>query len=236
MIVTNDEILNKLSKQFEELQSNLECYLNPPEELSNDLIMSSKMVYDQMKSDETCDSKIEAAPKQLLTRGFEDEQIWQQLNLQNVNVIRASKKIFHNVAADDIALKDDLAQNDINGEDVGDEDFEGENDQIMNEEEEEDEEEDEIDYSDDEDDIEEDEREEINKSQKMYKKSVVDDKFFKLRQLEEFLDQQDKLEEYRRDKEDGPNQGDDEEDDNDEEDFDMFAAEDSGSDFGDDEK
>ena len=221
MIATSNEILDQLSKQFEELQSNLECYLNPTNELNSQMISSSKMIYDQMKTHEGTFS-VDAAPKQLLTRGFENEQIWQQLTLQNAGTLKATKKLLHNFDINDIlletsgseTLKDEEEEDFINDEKLEDEDeFE------MIEKQSDDEEFDEEDIDSDdyvEEDIEEEEDENDKSSsnknkQKSYKTSIVDDKFFKLRQLEEYLDNQDKLEQIRMDNE-GQNVGDDESD------------------------
>ena len=243
MIATNNDILDQLSKQFEELQSNLECYLNPTEELNVQLVSSSKIVFDQMKSQEV-DSVIGAAPKQLLTRGFESEQIWQQLNLQNVGILKVTKRLLHNFDASDITFNDSEVENfEDKEEETEDDEEEQDNFQKIEKDlsseddfDDEDLEEDEIDFLDE--DIEEEDNDNSNnnnKKSKTYKTSVVDDKFFKLRQLEEFLDQQDKLEEIRRDNE-GQNVGDNSDDNDD--DVDLFAEGESGSEskFGDGDK
>ena len=256
MIATNDEILDKLSKQFEELQSNLECYLNPTEELNAQLVSSSKMIYDQMKSQEAA-FVVDTAPKQLLTRGFENEQIWQQLNLQNIGTLKVTKKLLHNFDINDILLDvsevEKFEENENIIEDEGKEE-EFEMMEKQSDDEEFDEEDiDESDYLEEdidesdylEEDIEEAEDEEVDKNgnssmnknkQKSYKASIVDDKFFKLRQLEEFLDNQDKLEQIRMDNE-GQNVGEgDGSDMDDENDIDLFAEDASGSEMGDNEK
>lgn len=244
MIATSNEILDQLSKQFEELQSNLECYLNPTNELNSQMISSSKMIYDQMKTHEVTFS-VDAAPKQLLTRGFENEQIWQQLSLQNAGTLKATKKLLHNFDINDILLETSGSETlkDEEEDFINDEKLEDEDEFEMIEKQSDDEEFDEEDIDSDdyvEEDIEEEEDENDKSSsnknkQKSYKTSIVDDKFFKLRQLEEYLDNQDKLEQIRMDNE-GQNVGDDESDMDDEDNIDLFAEDVSGSDMDDNEK
>lgn len=205
MIATTDEILDKLSKQFEELQSNLECYLNPPEELDGQLISSSKVLYELMKDHENItwkSSKKSFASKELLTKGFDNEQIWQQLQIQNVQQLRHAKSFLRGVNRDLIYLgtKECLdPQIDENGEleeKSGDENADVE-DFVDDDSEQEDFE------LHDEDETEEEENPFVEKK---YKPSIVDDTFFKLRQMEEFLDVQDRLEENKRDEKDQNNE------------------------------
>ncbi|XP_066925619.1 U3 small nucleolar ribonucleoprotein protein MPP10-like [Clytia hemisphaerica] len=239
MIATNDEIFEALSKQFEELQSNLECFLSPQEDLSSQLISSSKVLYDSLEQNDV--TKNNNLPKKLLTKGFDNEQIWQQLNLNNTGLLRNSKKFIGKIENDDISLmpgNDESIEEMQNGDSEYDdfesdaenseEDIEESSDSksVENEGEEVDEE--------DLENIEEFDEEENSKKieAKKYNKSIVDDKFFKLRQLEEFLDQQDRLEELRRDanpdKDDG-GEGSDEEDGD--ENIDMFAEMDDDDDL-----
>jgi len=228
MIATNDEILDKLSKQFEELQSNLECYLIPPEELSNELVSSTKSLYDLMKNHAELEvTKKKSAPQQLLTKNFDNEQIWQQIHLQNVHQLRQTKKLFSNMDKDLITLKADYLDKEIDLEEASESELE--HDENVNAEGEDSEDEEEIeDELDSEDDIEDGEDDMGNNFvEKNYKPSIVDDKFFKLRQLEEFLDQQDKLEELRRDETNQTNTVDSDDDDDiagdENDDIDLFA-------------
>ncbi|XP_046580189.1 U3 small nucleolar ribonucleoprotein protein MPP10-like [Haliotis rubra] len=99
---------------------------------------------------------------------------------------------------------------DVDDFDVGSSDLEMGEDEMMD------------DDDDEEEDIQDDNRQ--KKAKKLKYKSVVDDTFFKLSEMEAFLVQEDAREEKRRRLESGGNDGDESDDDEDEEDdIDMFA-------------
>ena len=229
MIASNEDILNQLTQQFEELQSNLDCYLNPPDELHGELISSSKTLYDLMKNhDPNIPSKNSYAPKELLTRDLDNEQVWQQLQLNNNQQLKYFRSTLKNLTVENIHLdkkaadkknfnnqNENTKKKNVKFEDI-DSDLMSDDEDIVDEDEM-------IDFDEDEEEL------ASKTTNKKYKSTIVDDNFFKLRQMEEFLNEQDRLEELKRDgkekKEDDESDDDDEEDDFEDE-IDMFGSED----------
>lgn len=221
MISSKEEIFDELTKQFQELQSNLDCYLNPPDDLHSGLISSSKTLYDLMKSHEN-DAPLNRSyvPKQLLTRGFDSEQVWQQLQLYNTSHLKYSRNAFKDLNIGNVHLghvKSSKPKQNLKVEESVSEKRvkfkELENDLLSDDEEDE-----EIDLGEDGEEFE----QTINKT---YKPSIVDDNFFKLRQMEEFLIEQDKLEELKRDGKESK-ENDDSDNEDLEEEIDFFGSDD----------
>lgn len=197
--------LDRLTKQFDKICSNPETFLDPQTNLSNEFISSSKYLYDFMKEFESNYTKRGNSLQELLVTGFDNEQIWQQIELQNNNFVKLSR---NNVKALESlhgnATKSEVIDRaDVDNDDV---DNEVEENNITDE-------------DNDDEDIE-DEDETSSAPIKKYKSTVVDDTFFKLREMEDFLDQQDRLEEIQRDG-GGPGTNDDDDD------IDFFKAENS---------
>ncbi|XP_071098708.1 U3 small nucleolar ribonucleoprotein protein MPP10-like [Haliotis cracherodii] len=243
-------------KDFSTLLEKPEVFLSTQPSLCKKLRTATKAVYDFAKTQESGFPSGEGALPRLIVKDFDEEQIWQEIELQNTHSV---KKLLFAVSGvltkKNISFKGgakpspkkwkkgkgegekvELAENDEDeassdedaedeelrriktrlerGEDsddfdVGSSDLEMGEDEMMEEEEEE-------------DDIEEDNKQ--KKRKKLKYKSVVDDKFFKLSEMEAFLVQEDAREEKRRRLESGGDDGDesdDEEDDGD--DIDMFA-------------
>uniref|UniRef100_A0A7N6AR36 U3 small nucleolar ribonucleoprotein protein MPP10 n=1 Tax=Anabas testudineus TaxID=64144 RepID=A0A7N6AR36_ANATE len=166
-------------------------------------------LYDLHKAEEPADYK--GSPlAQLMVENFDEEQIWQELELQNNAVLK------HFKTAIDEALSDETLTLLVEEEEeYDDEEEDGEN---VNEEEEEEEEEEapsrqsekvaekaEDDYTDEDSDLDFDvdalEKREKQKKETKWKgsktkvvPSEVDDKFFKLSEMETFLDEMDKRE------------------------------------------
>uniref|UniRef100_A0A7N6FM86 U3 small nucleolar ribonucleoprotein protein MPP10 n=1 Tax=Anabas testudineus TaxID=64144 RepID=A0A7N6FM86_ANATE len=169
----------------------------------------TKTLYDLHKAEEPADYK--GSPlAQLMVENFDEEQIWQELELQNNAVLK------HFKTAIDEALSDETLTLLVEEEEeYDDEEEDGEN---VNEEEEEEEEEEapsrqsekvaekaEDDYTDEDSDLDFDvdalEKREKQKKETKWKgsktkvvPSEVDDKFFKLSEMETFLDEMDKRE------------------------------------------
>ena len=96
--------LKQLSKQFEELYSNPESYLDPPETLKRDLISTSKTLYDFMKNFESDYVSKKNSLNELLVSGFDNEQIWQEIQLQNSPCLSFLKKNLNALTVSNIAL------------------------------------------------------------------------------------------------------------------------------------
>lgn len=176
-----------------------------------------KTLYDFSKSKEDdCKKSLDTLPE-LLLEGMDEEQIWQQLELQNTSVfpdfISTTSKLLsfgdsklylgiNEPIEDDLELEEDEMNSDF------------------------DEEESENDLEDGEDDESEDEdiftksKKKVSKvtkkPKKSYRKTVVDDSFFKLNEMAEFLEVEDRKEMNR--------QKGIVEENSDDEDFDMFAG------------
>ncbi|XP_022410260.1 U3 small nucleolar ribonucleoprotein protein MPP10 [Delphinapterus leucas] len=221
-----------------------ECFLTIQDELASKFTSLTKVLYDFNKILEN-DRKRGSPLQRLMINNFDDEQIWQQLELQNEPILQ----YFQNAVSE--AIKDEdislLSENEVQEceEDASEMEAGGEEDleQDLEEEEEkvsdlsgDDPEEDErainsskldlrksADFSDEDSDLDFD----ISKLEQQSKvqnkvprrpaeKSIVDDKFFKLSEMESFLENIEKEEEQK--------------DDEEEEDIDFFEDVDSDED------
>ncbi|KAK6153289.1 hypothetical protein DH2020_012928 [Rehmannia glutinosa] len=156
-------------------------YLTPSSELSNAARLASEYLFSSLSP---------YAPKspftQLLTEGFDAEQIWQQIDLQAQPLLSSLRRHVRNFEKNpeeikkqfslDRAGKEERAHED--GENKGNDGVESESEGLDDddEEEEEEEEEDEEGEEDDDGEMENDERE-----------NGVEDKFLKIKELEEYL-------------------------------------------------
>ncbi|TEA41564.1 hypothetical protein DBR06_SOUSAS6110033 [Sousa chinensis] len=223
-----------------------ECFLTIQDELASKFTSLTKVLYDFNKILEN-DRKRGSPLQRLMINNFDDEQIWQQLELQNEPILQ----YFQNAVSE--AIKDEdislLSENEVQEceEDASEMEAGGEEDleQDLEEEEEkvsdlsgDDPEEDERaintskldlrkspDFSDENSDLDFDisKLEQQSKVQnkvprKPTEKSIVDDKFFKLSEMESFLENIEKEEEQKGDEE--------------EEDIDFFEDVDSDEDGG----
>ncbi|XP_060012944.1 U3 small nucleolar ribonucleoprotein protein MPP10 [Lagenorhynchus albirostris] len=223
-----------------------ECFLTIQDELASKFTSLTKVLYDFNKILEN-DRKRGSPLQRLMINNFDDEQIWQQLELQNEPILQ----YFQNAVSE--AIKDEdislLSENEMQEceEDASEMEAGGEEDleQDLEEEEEkvsdlsgDDPEEDERaintskldlrkspDFSDENSDLDFDisKLEQQSKVQnkvprKPTEKSIVDDKFFKLSEMESFLENIEKEEEQKGDEE--------------EEDIDFFEDVDSDEDGG----
>lgn len=141
----------------------------------------------------------------LITNGMDDESIWQQIELKNEESFNLNlKNISRFLASSTEKFKLDLShlndgEDDSEAEDVEDEESEAgseedeDNEDLEVEQEEEGGSDDEnaVDRENSED---EDDEEDSVRKQKKYRKSIVDDQFFKLREMEEFLLREDQRE------------------------------------------
>ncbi|XP_024598510.1 U3 small nucleolar ribonucleoprotein protein MPP10 isoform X2 [Neophocaena asiaeorientalis asiaeorientalis] len=223
-----------------------ECFLTIQDELASKFTSLTKVLYDFNKILEN-DRKRGSPLQRLMINNFDDEQIWQQLELQNEPILQ----YFQNAVSE--AIKDEdislLSENEVQEceEDASEMEAGGEEDleQDLEEEEEkvsdlsgDDPEEGErainsskldlrksADFSDEDSDLDFDisKLEQQSKVQnkvprKPAEKSIVDDKFFKLSEMESFLENIEKEEEQK--------------DDEEEEDIDFFEDVDSDEDGG----
>ncbi|KAK3098861.1 hypothetical protein FSP39_023805 [Pinctada imbricata] len=233
----------------------------------------TKDVYDVCKDCEIIRKKNPEALPELITEEFDEEQIWQQIELQNQGIVNSLLSAISGVATSkNISFqtrnspsytekKTKQSRNlDVNNEDIQDEsdqekgsDTDAEIDHLKSRLQGNDHDSDNVSYGDDDDDddldfdfgemdskleenLSEDEQFQIEGSDTDVKKSkrkknskqkgsIVDDKFFKLADMEAFLDQED-AKEMRK------NNGEDEDVSSDEDDIDMFVDETSDEEDG----
>ena len=170
-----------------------EIFLEPNDNLGKSLIKNSKILFDFMCNVELKYFSQLNALKELLTTGFDIEQVWQQLELQNNPLVKCIKKELKEIDRKNGIFK-------LNGKEADDENpyqkeqilaVQGDLDASFS-------------SDDDRENLENSlVRTSPNTNEKLllkkYKPSIVDDKFFRLREMEEFLEKQDKLEQLKHD-------------------------------------
>lgn len=151
-------------------------------------------------------SRKSRALAKLVTVGMDSESIWQQLELQNEENFQSNlKEVSRFLAVDSGKFKmklDDMPNDEEDNDDqddsqsINDDDDEFHVDDEENEEEIDDERQESgfNDNDDEEEDDSENENERVSLNKKKPRKSIVDDKFFKLSEMEEFLIDQDRRE------------------------------------------
>ena len=207
------ENLRSVISSFQALVDNPEVYLNPSDSLSKDTAHAVKVLFDFAKRDELQGGRhATTCPlQQLLVDNFDDEQIWQEIELQNepvlsslatevsglerkkrkIHVLR-SKRVSENHPESNGAnrrLRENERQHSLEKQSNNDEAV-GEDQDIFSEEE----------IAGDHSESDEDMEEEITQDtlRKSTQSSVVDDKFFKLADMLEFLNREDRKHERTR--------------------------------------
>uniref|UniRef100_UPI003AB03539 U3 small nucleolar ribonucleoprotein protein MPP10 isoform X1 n=1 Tax=Centroberyx gerrardi TaxID=166262 RepID=UPI003AB03539 len=204
-------VLEDCAKKINVNTSHPENFLSLQDGVAADFTSLTKTLYDLHKAQEPADCK--GSPLvQLVVENFDEEQIWQELELQNTAVLRHFENVVSQAVSDGVLTV--LAEEE---EDVEDEDGEEGEDDDDQEEMVDDEEEEPHrqskkmaegqagDYSDEDSDLDFDvdalEKQEKRKkdiarkgSKTMGVPSAVDDRFFKLSEMETFLDDMDKRE------------------------------------------
>ncbi|KAM9816854.1 U3 small nucleolar ribonucleoprotein MPP10 [Neosynchiropus ocellatus] len=209
--MAKEDTLNMLEECFKKLNHNTtnpDNFLSLQDEVAADFTSITKTLYDLHKSQEPSD--FSASPlAELVVENFDDEQIWQELELQNSAVLKRFKIAVESALSDEeLGVLEE--QDEVEEESVDDEDEEGDNEQPDYEEEEEKEPpgkmDEDITDEDSDLDFDVDALEQREKQKRQEKKltgkssqlkavpSEVDDKFFKLSEMESFLDDMDKKE------------------------------------------
>lgn len=182
-----------------------------------------KNLFDYAKQKEQGDAA-HATPAELIIDDMDEEQIWQQLELQNETLwpkcLRATSKLL-SLKDDSLSVRFKIAGEESSaGEEVDDEEEQLDEEESIQDEEESDEE----DHDDDDDD-----NSAAEKPMRKGRKSIVDDSFFKLSEMEDFLEAEDRKEMR---KTSGANRVANESDDDD---IDYFKADDDDDDKDDDD-
>lgn len=175
------------------------------DEAAADFTSLTKALYDLHKAQEPADYK--GSPlAQLVVENFDEEQIWQELELQNNAVLKHFKNAIDEALADETltVLEEEEEEEEVSDQEVAaDEDDEQElgpprrSKKMALEVEDNSEDDSDLDF-----DVDALEKQEKQKKKEMGRKatkvkvvpSEVDDKFFKLSEMEEFLDDMDKRE------------------------------------------
>ncbi|CAI6346729.1 unnamed protein product [Macrosiphum euphorbiae] len=201
---------------FQKLTVNPLDYLDVQTNVAEETTNLLKQLYDTTKSVETkTDNTNDDALPELIVKDFDEEQIWQELELQNsarlkllattIQGFTRSDLIYLNESDSEYTkknLKDTKSTKEEtkikklikNNAELKSDKFEDSEDSENDDEENEDEEDD-VDYEDEEDeDNISDLGEAESNTKKTFKKSIVDDEFFKLSEMENFLLSEEKLE------------------------------------------
>ncbi|XP_022913796.2 U3 small nucleolar ribonucleoprotein protein MPP10 [Onthophagus taurus] len=200
-MVKLDDIFNSFSKIIEQPED----FLSPEDHHTELIKRLLKTTYDFTKEEEIKQRKISALPE-LIVDDFDVEQIWQQQELQNEGYL--SKTLID--VSKFVVNKNSLMFDELKNEETNDVDescSEKEEEADVNESDKE-EPDDNLSENEDDENLKEDD---FNK--KRYKKSIVDDDFFKLGEMEEFLKNEEKRFEQENDEGDSGNDTESDEDD-----------------------
>ena len=213
----NNGILPLVSvlSEFESVFGQPESYLKPPTILQKNTLSAIKQIFDFCKRDELSGTRSLASTcplQELLVEDFDDEQIWQEIELQNTPLLRVLKQDVHSLKenVDQLSLSlgrlDDVVSENANGfvKNASESDTESDrvNEGFSSDENSDDPVDDsDVDASDDgekETDDDNNDSKKVksstnnNRKQKSAKKSQVDDSFFKLSDMLQFLDKEDR--------------------------------------------
>ncbi|XP_043587658.1 U3 small nucleolar ribonucleoprotein protein MPP10 [Bombus pyrosoma] len=178
--MADTEIFNSILNTINNNTKNPEQFLSVQHDIAIDFKNSIKRLYDFTKQQSQTNTN---ALPELVTEGFDEEQIWQQLELQNegeldhligdVSKLLAKTKVFKLP----ISTTHSISEPEQN-EDLSD------NEEKMIEDE----------TSEDEEKLRSNLKQQTNVKKRKKKSSIVDDKFFKLEELDEYLTKEEKKE------------------------------------------
>ena len=92
--------LMSILSEFESVFGHPESYLKPPAILQKNTLSATKQIFDFCKKDELSGTRSLASTcplQELLVENFDDEQIWQEIELQNTPLLRVLKRDFHSL-------------------------------------------------------------------------------------------------------------------------------------------
>lgn len=179
--MADTEIFNSILNTINNNTKKPEQFLSVQHDIAIDFKNSIKRLYDFTKQQSQTNTN---ALPELVTEGFDEEQIWQQLELQNegeldhligdVSKLLAKTKVFKIP----ISTTNPVSEPEQNEEDLSD------NEEKMIEDE----------TSEDEEKLRSNLKQQTNVKKRKKKSSIVDDKFFKLEELDEYLTKEEKKE------------------------------------------
>ncbi|XP_015180787.1 PREDICTED: U3 small nucleolar ribonucleoprotein protein MPP10 [Polistes dominula] len=204
MTMTEPEILNNVITVIDGNTRNYEEFLSIQNVVSVKIKNATKQLYDFTK--EQTKRNTDALPE-LLIDGFDEEQIWQQLELQNEGELTHFLNNVPKLLAGKKTLTLPISPTKPELTESKDEDAKAESISSVDQEKEEEEKEEEEELKSN--------LKKAKKAKRHHKKSIVDDKFFKLQELDEYLTKEERKEkQIKKDAE--------ESDDDDEESVDLF--------------
>lgn len=179
------EIFNKVISAITDNTKKPEDFLSVQNAVAANLRNTMKRLYDFTKEETGRDT--DALPE-LLTDGFDEEQIWQQLELQNeaelIHFLNGISKFLAGSKGLDLPISTSKPERAKNKGKASDTVESSQNIDSEEEEVEEDEEDQEL----------KDDSKKVKQIKRSNKKSIVDDKFFKLQELSEYLSKEEKRE------------------------------------------
>ncbi|KAL4123427.1 hypothetical protein QTP88_015605 [Uroleucon formosanum] len=183
---------------FQKLTVNPLDYLDVQTNVAEETTNLLKQLYDTTKSIETKNDDInDDALPELIVKDFDEEQIWQELELQNSARLKLLETTIQGFTRSELIYFDESNSTYIKKKLKGSKSIK-EKTKIKNfkDSDNDDEGEDDVDYveSEDEDNISDSGEADSLNTKKKFKKSIVDDEFFKLSEMENFLLSEEKLE------------------------------------------
>ncbi|XP_072392929.1 U3 small nucleolar ribonucleoprotein protein MPP10 [Diabrotica undecimpunctata] len=224
--------LNEIVEEFQQLTHKPERFLNSEADVPECIKVNLKKFYDFSKSQEKKLNNSKGLP-QLLINGFDIEQIWQEIELQNSSVLSKSlSNLPKYIINRDNLVFSNLVNEEVSYDDDGDE-IDDDKDQSKTK----------IEDKDDSGNVSDDdlsEKEDVSNEEEMEvdniengnvytsrKKSVVDDEFFKLDEMENFLNSEEKKDLDNSSKKPKQIEGEEESDSDDEDSINLFEEDDS---------
>lgn len=193
--MTSESFINSILSIIEDNTSDPTLFFNVQDKAAKSFKRATKILYDFTKK--KTDNKAQSLPE-LIIDGFDEEQIWQQIELQNDHVIPTliadiSKLLSNKQLTQPLEFSDDLQSKKMSEGDENDDDDDDDDEAEMSDEE----------FDDKLNSAEENsasESESANTKSKMrttkrkQEPSIVDDKFFKIQELNEYLNTEDRKE------------------------------------------
>ncbi|XP_034948409.1 U3 small nucleolar ribonucleoprotein protein MPP10 [Chelonus insularis] len=188
----NINILNEVYTTIDENTQNFENFLSVQDHLANQFRQTTKCLYDFTKLNSN--HKNNALPE-LVIQDFDEEQIWQQIEIQNESELTHFLTEVSRVLSkkSDLTLPVSLTKSEdtVLDDEANTEEKEHESEKEENAQDDESNSDDDMDFDFGLDEIQQKDKTKPKSSKRHKKSSIVDDKFFKLTDLDEYLNRED---------------------------------------------